>query len=138
MRQLYIACITSIADYGVPIWWNNQKFLLDKYQKLQNSALRKILGVFRTSPASVMEIEASIPPLKVRFDKACKSYSLRIIQMNKNHPIQTRVAEDFPPFSGGMKVDKIKYLNWNEKESDQGMAQEMCSESKGSNFSDSH
>src|SRR6266536_2751544 len=23
IRQLYIACITLIADYGVPIWWNN-------------------------------------------------------------------------------------------------------------------
>ena len=23
IRQLYIACITSITDYGVPIWWNN-------------------------------------------------------------------------------------------------------------------
>ena len=23
MRQLYIACIVSIADFGVPIWWNN-------------------------------------------------------------------------------------------------------------------
>ena len=21
VRQLYIACITSVADYGVPIWW---------------------------------------------------------------------------------------------------------------------
>ena len=31
MRQLYIACIMSIADFGVLIWWNNQKFLLDKY-----------------------------------------------------------------------------------------------------------
>ena len=31
MRQLYIACITSIADYGVLIWWNKQKYLLDKY-----------------------------------------------------------------------------------------------------------
>ena len=31
MRQLYIACIVSIADFGVLIWWNNQKFLLNKY-----------------------------------------------------------------------------------------------------------
>ena len=23
MRQLYIACISSVADYGVPVWWNN-------------------------------------------------------------------------------------------------------------------
>ena len=34
MRQLYIACIMSIADFEVSIWWNNQKFLLEKYQKL--------------------------------------------------------------------------------------------------------
>ena len=31
MRQLYIAYIMSIADFGVLIWWKNQKFLLDKY-----------------------------------------------------------------------------------------------------------
>ena len=23
MRQLYIACIMSVADYGVSIWWDN-------------------------------------------------------------------------------------------------------------------
>ena len=23
MRQLYIACIVSIADFGVSIWWKN-------------------------------------------------------------------------------------------------------------------
>lgn len=27
MRQLYIACISFIADYGIQIWWNNQKLL---------------------------------------------------------------------------------------------------------------
>jgi hypothetical protein len=58
-----------------------------------------------------MKIEASIPLLKVRFDKACKSYSLKIVQINKDHPIQTRVVEDFPSFSEGMKVDRLKYLN---------------------------
>ena len=34
MRQLYIACISSVADYGVPVWWNNQKNMLEKFQKL--------------------------------------------------------------------------------------------------------
>jgi hypothetical protein len=24
IRQLYIACITSVADYGSPIWWRGQ------------------------------------------------------------------------------------------------------------------
>ncbi len=34
IRQLYIACISLVADYGVPVWWNNQKCLLEKFQKL--------------------------------------------------------------------------------------------------------
>ena len=34
MRKLYIACITSITNYEVPIWWKNQVFLLDKFKKL--------------------------------------------------------------------------------------------------------
>ena len=34
MRQLYIACISSVADYGVPVWWNNQKNMFERFQKL--------------------------------------------------------------------------------------------------------
>ena len=33
MRQLYIACISSVADYEVLIWWNNQKHFLERFQK---------------------------------------------------------------------------------------------------------
>ena len=111
MRQLYIACIVSIADFGVPIWWNNQKFLLDKYQKLQNLALRKILGAFKTSPIMVMELEAAIPPPKVRFNKICMNYSLRIMQLFKNHLIKTRVSTNFPPYNNENELDWNKYFN---------------------------
>ena len=72
--------LVSIADTGVPIWWNNQKFLLDKFQKLQNLALRKILEVFKTSLIMVMELGAAIPPPKIRFNKIYMNYSLRIMQ----------------------------------------------------------
>ena len=92
MRRLYIACIASIADYGVPIWWKNQAFLLDKFNKLQNAALRRMLGAFRTSSISAMEIEASILPTQVRFEKLCKNYALRILQMQETHPVKSRVS----------------------------------------------
>jgi len=81
MRQLYIACITSVADYGVSVWWKNQQYLLDKFEKLQNSALRKILGAFKTSSVSAMQIEAGLPSTQVRFEKLCKNYALRILKM---------------------------------------------------------
>ena len=88
IKQLYITYISSIADYGVPIWWNNQKNMLEKFQKLQNIALRKMLGAFKISLINAMELEASIPPLKIRFERICKNYAWRILQMHENHLIK--------------------------------------------------
>ena len=96
MRKLYIACITSIADYGVPIWWKNQVFLLDKFKKLQNQALRRMLGAFKNSPITTMEIEAGILPVSIRFEKICKNYALRILKMQENHPVKLRISANSP------------------------------------------
>ncbi len=110
IRQLYITYITLIADYRVPIWWNNQKHLLEKFQRLQNTALRTILGVFKTSPIKAIEIKAVIPPPRIRFEKTCYNYIIRIIQMNSLHPIIERVPEDFPLFIGKAEFDSAKFL----------------------------
>src|SRR5947207_14736672 len=99
MRQLYIACISSVADYGVPFWWDNQKHLLEKFQKLQNQRLRKILDTFKISSISVMKIEASISSSKVRFNRICKNYALRILQMHESHSLRLIVSSSFPSFS---------------------------------------
>ena len=47
-RQLYQTCITAISDYDFEIWWNDQKSYAQKFQKLQNLKLRKILKTFKT------------------------------------------------------------------------------------------
>ena len=91
-RKLYIACIASVADYEVPVWWKNQQFLLDKFEKLQNSVLRKILEVFRTSLIAVMKIEAEITSVSVRFEKLYKNYALRILQMQSSHSVKQRAS----------------------------------------------
>ncbi|OXV05133.1 hypothetical protein Egran_07099 [Elaphomyces granulatus] len=90
LRQLYIACITTIADYGVPIWYRGprQKALVQLYQRLQNQALPRILGAFRGSPTRALELEAAIPPPEVRFEKACLGYALRTILFQNSHPIR--------------------------------------------------
>jgi hypothetical protein len=61
-----------------------------------------------------MEIEASIPPSKIRLDKLCRNYSLRIIKLNPNHIIRKRVSPTFPPIESGEEIDWQKYLDWNE------------------------
>src|SRR6266536_4563027 len=100
IRQLYIAYIILIANYRVPIWWNNQKYLLEKFQRLQNAVLRTILGVFKTSFIKIMEIEAAVSPSRVRFEKTCYNYVIRIMQMNSMYLIIERVPEDFLLFIG--------------------------------------
>jgi hypothetical protein len=35
--------------------------------------LRKILGAFKTSPIAAMEVEASILPVEIRFEKYAKT-----------------------------------------------------------------
>jgi len=130
MRQLYIACISSIADYGVPVWWNNQKHLLEKFQKLQNQILRKILDIFKTSLISVMKIEVSLPSFKVRFNKICKNYALRTLKMHENHPIRLRVSSDFPPHSNEIELDWSQYLDWNEKENEVNHVQTLETETE--------
>ena len=112
MRQLYIACVSSIADYGVPIWWNGQKGFLDKFQKLQNQALRKILGTFKTSPIRAMEVEASIAPPIVRINKICRSYVLRSIDFRNHHAIKKRLPTTFFLNQGEYDIDVSRFLDW--------------------------
>ena len=61
-----------------------------------------------------MKLEAAIPPPKVRFNRICKNYALRIMQIPKNHPIRLRVSSSFPPYNNGAELDWEKYLDWNE------------------------
>ena len=114
-KQLYTACITSISDYGSPIWWNQQKNFEKLFQKLQNSATRKILGAFRSSPTSAMELESAILPPKFRLDKTTELYALRIVTLSENHPIRQRTPYTYPPGLGtGYDINENQYLDWNQ------------------------
>ncbi len=86
---------------------------MEKFQRFQNAALRIILGVFKISPTKAMEIEAAILPPRVRFEKICYNYAIRIIQMNLMCPIIEKIPEDFPPFIGKAEFDSAKFLKWN-------------------------
>ena len=59
-----------------------------------------------------MELEVAIPLSKIRFNKICMNYSLRIMQLFKNYPIKTRVSGNkFPPFySCEHSLSKLFYL----------------------------
>src|SRR6266513_707042 len=53
-RKLYIACITSVADYEVPVCFKPHPFLLDNFYMPQNSALLNIIFAVSTLAIAVM------------------------------------------------------------------------------------
>jgi hypothetical protein len=91
-RQLYTACVSSIADYGIQLWWGKRKnSLLKEYQSLQNAALRQILGAFKGSPTKAIEIEAAILPVSLRAEKLCYQYAIRVLSFAKHYPIRKAI-----------------------------------------------
>ena len=101
LRQLYLACVVSVADYGSILWWRGQVGLIQPLEDIQNRAIRRILGVFRTAPIVPSELEAALPPPKTRLNSNIRQYAFRALQLGPNHPIrleftklQTIFAED--------------------------------------------
>src|SRR5438034_26829 len=102
----------SIDNSNFPVTIrNNQKFLLEKYQKLQNSALRKILEAFKTSSYMTMKLEAAIISFRFRFNRICKNYALRIMQISKNHSIRLRVSANYSSYDNEAELNWDKYLD---------------------------
>ncbi len=61
-----------------------------------------------------MEIEAAVLSPRVRFEKVCYNYVIRIMQMNSIYLIIKKVPEDFPSFIGKAEFDSAKFLKWND------------------------
>ncbi len=57
-----------------------------------------------------MEIEAAVLPPKIRFEKTCYNYAIKIMQMNLMYLIIKRVPEDFPSFIEKTEFDSAKFL----------------------------
>jgi hypothetical protein len=66
-RQVYQAVIHSALLYRASIWYQpllgKPKGLVVRLQKYQNQGLRTVLGVYRATPARMLETELYIPPL---------------------------------------------------------------------------
>jgi ribonuclease HI len=93
LRQLYLACVVSVADYGSIIWWRNQKSLIRPLQAIQNLAVRKILGVFKTAPIMPMEVEAALVPPQVRLNSNLCQYAFRMLKLSLDHPINLEIGK---------------------------------------------
>jgi reverse transcriptase-like protein len=92
LRQLYLACVTTIADFGAQLWWKGSqthKSHFKPLEQLQNRALLRILGAYKGSPSRALEVEGSIMPVSIRLEKLYNSYNLQILWFLLQHQLKT-------------------------------------------------
>ena len=63
----------------------------------------------------IMKLKTAIIFSRARFNRICKNYALKIMQILKNHSIRLRVSASYSSYDNEAELDWDKYLDWNEK-----------------------
>lgn len=98
MRQLYNACILPVLTYSCPIWYNKnkpQKHLIKHLMTVQNIMLRKILGVFRTTQTTALNVLSCVPPIELTIWKLSEGYTLRLFRLAPQNPVTLRLPNAY-------------------------------------------
>jgi hypothetical protein len=79
-RRVYNALVIPTLTYGAQVWYTGvqQKCLLNRLQITQNEGIRKMTGVFRTTPIEPLHNLTCIPPIPYLMDKLMHAYAHRL------------------------------------------------------------
>ena len=88
--------VIPILTYGAPVWYTgvSQKGLINTLQTTQNEGIRKITGVFRTTPTAVTENMIGIAPIKYLLPRIIHSFRNRLTMTNPNHILHNILTDD--------------------------------------------
>ena len=95
-KQVYLMYVIPILTYGVPVWYTgvSQKGLINMLQTAQNEGIRKITGVFRTTPTTISENMIGLAPIKFLLPRILHSFHNRMIATNPHHILHSILTTD--------------------------------------------
>ena len=99
-RTLYNTCIIPVLTYACPIWYNPnkpQRSLINKLEVIQNKGLQKVLGAFRTTPNTSLNVLLYVPPIELTIRKLCEGYALRLFRLPLMSPVTQCLPKPYVP-----------------------------------------
>lgn len=81
--MLYKSLVRSKIEYGSFLFGSACNKLLEQIERIQNSALRLILGAFRSSPIQALQSEAHVPPINIRIKQISDNFCLKLLKYKK-------------------------------------------------------
>ena len=90
-RRVFHAIILPILTYGVPLWGRlpHNTSLKKLAQVAQNDALRRMAGVFKTTPIEPLHHLTAVLPFSYTLDKLCNSFSDRLARLPPSHHLRS-------------------------------------------------
>jgi hypothetical protein len=95
-RKVYNALIIPTLTYGAQVWYTGkrQKSLVHRLQVAQNEGLRKMTGVFKTTPTDPLHNLTGVPPVSYVLSKLMHAYSNRLQGLPARAKVRTILSED--------------------------------------------
>ena len=83
LKTFYIACMRSIIDYSALQLVTSNENKLNKLEKIQNEALRLMLGAPRWTKLVNLRPETGIVPVSVRVQQVCADFVCRSLRRGR-------------------------------------------------------
>jgi len=93
LRMFYIQAIRSVIEYGAPCLATTTTASIQVLEKLQNHALRIIVGAPRWTRVCAMQIETNIPPLQARLHATHGAHLAKMFRRDGNATTQERLRQ---------------------------------------------
>jgi hypothetical protein len=95
-QKVYNALVILVMTYGVLVWYTGtgQKSHIKLLQTTQHEGIRKLLGVFKTTPLEPLHNLMGIPPICYLLDKLLNAYTHRLQAMPPNAFVRTVLETD--------------------------------------------
>src|SRR5271169_797062 len=116
LRQLFTAVIAPRMDYGACIWHKPTRYgqyippsSISKLETAQRTALKAILGCFRTTPTAALERETALAPPHLRLQSKILRTLTRMQTLPEQHP--TKICVERAAKSNSKTfVSNLEYL----------------------------
>ncbi|KAH7471133.1 hypothetical protein FOMA001_g13258 [Fusarium oxysporum f. sp. matthiolae] len=106
VRSAVRACVEPVLLHGSEAWYpgkarprwtqpmkdlpSSNQHLLQRMSKAMNQAMRAILPVWKTTPATILHRESGIPPIDQLLDARRLRFSARLKSLDESHPLASR------------------------------------------------
>ncbi|CAD6927641.1 unnamed protein product [Tilletia controversa] len=88
LLRLFRCIVVPRIEYGALVWhrFESNSATVKKLQAIQNTALRRALGAFRTTPVDALHFDSNLPPIGAHLDIRVSEQAVKLLTGSSSNP----------------------------------------------------